>query len=179
MAGWISSVLPVVTFVLGAVFTYARDLLTEKHQIRREREARQGEREKLILDRRETFELDHLQRLNEALQAMGRATGRAHHLDMMASRQTGTYASTQLTTEASDAFYEANRNVSMLKNLVLDDRLRELVAVAHGALNIPSAMHGSDPAYADHEFERAIILTDQAQNGLAERIRHIYLTAGA
>ncbi|MFD6998799.1 hypothetical protein ACFWA5_21575 [Streptomyces mirabilis] len=177
MPEWFSSVWPVATFFLGGASAYLRDFVTEKRQIARDSKARQAERDKVISERRETFELDHLERLNEALQKLGRAAGRAHHVDMMTSRQTGHYAGTRLSSEDSDAFAQANRDVHMLRNLVLDDALRNQVARVHEALNVPSSMHRSDPDDAEQQFAVAILALDAAQAAIAARIREIYLTA--
>ncbi|MGW4974688.1 hypothetical protein [Streptomyces mirabilis] len=177
MPEWFSSVWPVATFILGGSSAYLRDFVTERRQIAREVKARRAERDKAITDRRETFELDHLERLNEALQKLGRAAGRAHYADMVIARASGEYASTQLSSEDSDAFSQANRDVYMLRNLVLDDQLRRQVTRAHEALNVPSSMHGASLERAEHTFSEAITMLDEAQTAIAARIREIYLTA--
>ncbi|MEU6201205.1 hypothetical protein [Streptomyces sp. NPDC047061] len=87
MTKWFTAVWPVVTFILGGGSAYLRDFITERRQITRDAKARQAERDKVITERRETFELDHLERLNEALHRLGRAAGRAHDTDMRTSRQ--------------------------------------------------------------------------------------------
>lgn len=175
MLGWWGSVWSVAVFFLGGVVTYVRDLLNEKRRLSREREAREAQWHKAVRDRREQFELEHLQRLNEALQSLGHGVARAHHADLMASHQTGRYASTMLGDELGDAAVEANRNVTMLKYLVLEERLRDLVSVAHAALNVPGGMRDSSPDEAEAAFARALALLDRAQAGVAERIRSIYL----
>jgi hypothetical protein len=177
MPAWFNSVWPVVTFSLGLASTYLTSFLTEKRQLTREAKARQAERAKAVTDRRETFELDHLERLNEALQKLGRATGRAHFVDMRTARQTGHYAGTQLPDEDSDAFAQANRDVHMLRNLVLDDDLRSQVERVHEALNVPSQMHRAEPELAERRFSEAIVMLDEAQAAIASRIREIYLIA--
>ncbi|MDX2708091.1 hypothetical protein PV350_35390 [Streptomyces sp. PA03-6a] len=179
MPAWFTAVWPVATFAIGHASTYFTGFITEKRQLAREAKARQAERDKLLTDRRETFELDHLERLNEALQKLGRAVGRAHHVDMMTSRETGHYAGTQLPTEDSEAFSTANRDVHMLRNLVLDDELRQRVARAHELLNIPSGMHRVPPESGERAFESAILALDKVQADIAARIREIYLTASA
>lgn len=174
-----SSVWPVVTFAVGGASTYFRDGLAEKRRLAREKGARDAERKRAVIDRRETFELDHLQKLNDALAGLGRAAGEAHHIDTMASRQTGVYAGTQIGEEASNAMMLANRNVSTLAGLVLDDALRTAVEHAHEQLNIPSSMHRSRVEDAQAAFHRAFLALDRAQALIAERIREIYLTMDA
>lgn len=166
---------PVAVFVLGGASTWGRDLLTEGHQRRREMDARKAERAKAVVERRETFELDHLQKLNDAFNDLGRAAGHAHFIDMQTSRQTGVYAGTQLTEQASDAFLLANRGVYTLLGLVLDDELRAQVEAAHAAVNAPSRMHGAELAVAELAYNRSVLALDAAQAGISQRIREMYL----
>lgn len=176
MPAWFNSLWPVATFILGLASTYFLSFLTEKRQIAREAKARRAERDKVLTERRETFELDHLERLTEALQKLGRAAGRVHHVDRMTARETGHYAGTRLPEGDSDALSEANRDVHMLKNLVLDDALRAQVNRAHEAINVPSSMLRADVEEAEARFAEAIFILDGVQAAIAARIREIYLT---
>lgn len=177
MPAWFNAVWPVATFVLGLASTYLTSFITEKRQIAREAKARQAERDKIIIERRETFELNHLERLNEALHRLGRAAGQAHVADMRAARQTGQYASTLVGEEIAEEFRQSNRDVYMLRHLVLDEDLREKIDRVHRAVNTPSSMHRSDSAQAERRFAEAILMLDEAQADVAGRIRKIYLTA--
>jgi hypothetical protein len=120
--------------------------------------------------------LDHLQKLNDALNDLGRAAGHVHFLDVQSSRQTGVYAGTRIGEQASDAFALANRSVHTLGGLVLDDRLRNLVSEAHAATNAPPAMRRAEVADAEAAYDRSVLILDRAQSVIAERIREIYLT---
>ncbi|WP_328441743.1 hypothetical protein OHA71_42760 [Streptomyces sp. NBC_00444] len=111
MPAWFNSLWPVATFILGLASTYLLSFITEKRQIARESSTRQAERDKVLTERREKFELDHLERLNEALQKLGRAVGSVHFLDTMTSRDSGQYAGTLLPEDDSNAFLDANRDV--------------------------------------------------------------------
>lgn len=177
MPAWFNSVWPVATFFLGGASAYLRDFLTEKRQIARETKARQAERDKAITDRREAFELDHLERLNEALQTLGRAAGRVHFIDMQNGRESGQYAMTRLPDEANETHSLANREVHMLRGLVLNDQLRTKVDQAHEALNRPSNLNGVPIAQAERVFHEAVLLLNAVQADIAARIREIYLTA--
>ncbi|MFI1377271.1 hypothetical protein ACH4UY_35380 [Streptomyces longwoodensis] len=179
MPAWFNAVWPIVTFALGLASTHFTSFITEKRQIAREAKARQAERQKVITDRRETFELDHLVRLNEALQDLARAAAQAHFADMHTSRETGHYAGTLLPDGVSDAFHQAGRTVRMLKNLVLDDDLRAQVTRADQALREPSMMLRADPDDAQRAFLAAVDLVDTAQEAIAARIREIYANAEA
>jgi hypothetical protein len=177
MPAWFNSLWPVATFILGLASTYFLSFLTEKRQIAREAQARQAERDRVLTERRETFELEHLERLNEALQKLGRAVGRVHFVDTMTGRDSGQYAGTLLPEEDSNALLDANRDVYMLRNLVLDGALRAHIEHACALLNLPSGLHRSDPEAADDAFHQAILALDDAQSAIAQRIRQIYMTA--
>ena len=179
MSNWFEAVWPVGAFFLGGLSTHIRDVLTEKRQREREASARSAERNKAILDRRETFELDHLSRLNDALNDLGRAAGRVHVQDSAAGRISGEYAGVQLGGDLSEALLLANRVVHTLMGLVLDDDLRELVGRAQSALNVPSGMHRSEMGAAERAFVEAIILLESAQLSIAARIREIYMSQSA
>ncbi|MEZ0066696.1 hypothetical protein ABIA32_002708 [Streptacidiphilus sp. MAP12-20] len=174
-----ATIWPTLAFFLGGLSSYARDALTEKRQRHRLAAERSAERARVTLDRREAFELDHLQRLNDALQDLGRAAGRMHYLDTMASHQTGIYAGPGVPEDASTALLDANRSVHTLKGLVLDDELREKVAETQRLLNIPSSMHNSTPAEAERAFEPAIRALDETQAAVSARIREIYISQAA
>ncbi|MCW1100088.1 hypothetical protein OJ963_40580 [Streptomyces sp. RS2] len=179
MPAWFNAVWPVVTFTLGLASTYLTSFINEKRQISREAKAREAEREKAVTDRRETFELDHLVRLNEALQDLARAAAQAHLADMRVSRETGHYASTLLPEGISDTFHQAGRTVRMLKNVVLDDALRDQVTKAAHALHVPSMMMRAEPGKAERAFFEATELVEAAQEAVAQRIREIYASAEA
>ncbi|MEU6807716.1 hypothetical protein ABZ920_01550 [Streptomyces sp. NPDC046831] len=169
-----------MTFTFGLASTYLTSFINEKRQIAREAKARQAERRKAITDRREAFELDHLVRLNEALQDLARAAAQAHFADMRVSRETGHYAGTLLPEGVSDTFHQAGRTVRMLKNLVLDDALRAQVTDAAHALHVPSMMMRAKPEQAERAaFFEATEQVDAAQEAVAQRIREIYANAEA
>ncbi|TXJ80681.1 hypothetical protein E2C11_11070 [Streptomyces lavendulae] len=174
-----STVWPVATFVLGGASAYLRDYVTERRQIARAGQALRDERKKVTTDRRETFELDHLVRLNEALQDLGRAAMQAHLADMRTSEETGHYAGTLLPDGISDNFMQTGRIVRMLKNLILDDSLRAQVTEAADALHRPSMMLRAETVDAQRVFNEAVGLLDDAQEAVAKRIREIYASAEA
>ncbi|MEU3835593.1 hypothetical protein [Streptomyces microflavus] len=170
-SGWMA-VWPVAAFFLGGLATQLTGWLNH----RRQRAEKAEDAASAFRQRREEFELDHLQRLNEALQVLGRAVGKAHFADVMTSRETGHYAGTLLSSEDSDTLSAANREVHMLLGLVLDDSLREEVRRAHELLNVPSGMHRSQVEHAESAFATAILALEAVQGRIAERIREIYLT---
>ncbi|MGW6924479.1 hypothetical protein ACWGA9_24860 [Streptomyces sp. NPDC054950] len=177
MPQWFTALWPVAVFFLGQASTYLTSSVTEKRQIAREAKTRQAERAKVITERRETFELDHLVRLNEALQDLARAAMQVHLVDMRTSEETGHYAGTMLPDGLSDTLMQAGRTVRMLRNLVLDDGLRAQVTEAASALKRPSMMLRAETTEAQLVFNEALDLVDFAQEAVARRIREIYASA--
>ncbi|MFF4248623.1 hypothetical protein ACFYY2_29720 [Streptomyces sp. NPDC001822] len=173
-SGWMA-VWPVAAFFLGGLATQLTGLLNH----RRQQAEKAEDAAAAFRQRRADFELDHLQRLGEALQVLGRAVGRAHHTDVMTSRETGHYAGTLLGAEASDGLGSANRDVRMLLGLVLDDSLREQVQATQALLNVPSGMHRAPVEQAEDALVRAVFALDETQGRIAERIREIYLKVPA
>ncbi|MER5312898.1 hypothetical protein ABT034_34580 [Streptomyces sp. NPDC002773] len=170
--GWMA-VWPVAAFFLGGLATQLTGWLTH----RRQQKERQQDAAAALHERRETFELEHLQRLNEALQALGRATAQAHHADMMASRETRLYGGEMLPDDLNETLRVANQDVHMLAGLVLDDELREQVKAARSALNQLGGMVRVDPREADAVFMASHGQVAETQDRIAARIREIYLTS--
>ncbi|WP_432950849.1 hypothetical protein ACQPXM_20215 [Kribbella sp. CA-253562] len=172
---WWNAILPVLTLVLGYVGT----LVTEAAQGNRARRIAKEERQDALsitrnLERR-TFELQTLIELKAALADLARAAGRAHHFDFMKARETGaaTMPTTLLPSEIDAALFETNSRVQSLVGLVMDNAARDKVdeftsAVARlGSRERPVSV-------AESELLAAVVLVDEAQRLLAERIRAIY-----
>ena len=176
---WYTTLLPVGTLVLGAGLTEVRSWVADRRQRGEAERMAAVERQRTQEERRETFELDLLVRLQEALLEYGRATGRLHHIDMMISKQTGSYASTQLPEEASDHEYAAGRQMLALMNMVLDIELRQLVREAYTRMSAVGSMHRSTPQDAEDAFTAAATLHAEALEAVATRIRDIYLHGSA
>jgi hypothetical protein len=150
-------ILPVVTLILGALLTQLGEARREAAALKRERKLRELDRDQARLDRRESFELSHLIDVHEGLSEVFTAALRVHeHVE----------GQTAIPPEVNDNFMAANRKIASIKGLVLDDEIRLRVDSAHGAANRMSMGAGS--------IERTFALLDQAQMGIAARIREIY-----
>jgi hypothetical protein len=171
---WWNAILPVVTLILG----YFGTLWTEERRDARALSRARSERAELAgiarADRRESFELETLARAHAALGDFGRAVGRVDHLDSMSAKTTGEYGSAQLPAEADEALRAANRALSDAKGLILDDELREAVAVAQTKGNLTSAMRGADPIAVEAARAEGITALVAALERISERIREIY-----
>ena len=125
-------------------------------------------------DRRETFELETLARAHAALGDFARAVGRVDYLDSISAKETGEYGSPQLPDKAAETLRVVNRALSDAKGLILDDELREAVAVAQATANLISAMHGADPIAVEAARFDGIAAVSAALDLISARIREIY-----
>lgn len=158
---------PVAAFFLGVMST----LLTEAVKARRARadELRKASasRAQFLLDRRDSFELEHLLRVNEALAALTKAT---------ADAQNEYLNNFEVSLEARQHVETANGEVVAVRHLILDDELREWVRLAHRALLRAGRSAGKaetpDP-------DAAVNALKIAREGIAERIRSIYMGEAA
>lgn len=170
MAVW-----PVAAFFFGGLATQLTGWLTH----RRQQLERKQDEAVAFRERRENFELEHLQRLTDALHVLGRAASQAHHADMMASSENRLYGVELLGDALSEENRGANRDVRMLSGLILDDRLRDQVRAAQSAINAPSMMLRVDPSEADAAYRAGIEQVEQVQDRIATQIRAIYLASTA
>lgn len=169
------TLIPIITLVLGGVLQYLGQWGTDARAQRAARESRDADRDRARQERRETFELDHLLRLNEALLRFGRATGRVHFHDSMVAKQSGEYGSHLLPTEVSDESHSAGREVLSLMHLVLDDDLRELVETAHGKLSGMGVLMRTSVERGTAAMLDATEAQDAAMRAIGARVRRIYV----
>ncbi|MCU7703237.1 hypothetical protein ACGILS_03925 [Streptomyces albidoflavus] len=172
--GWMA-VWPVAAFFLGGLATQLTGWLAHRRQQRE----RLQDAAAAFRERRENFELENLQRLTDALQTLGRTTARAHHADMMASRETRLYGVELLGEELAEENRVASQDVHMLTGLVLDDQLREQVKAARTALGRPAGMLRADPREVDAVFMASLEQLAKVQDQIAARIREIYVRSTA
>ncbi|WP_341717679.1 hypothetical protein QQG74_28215 [Micromonospora sp. FIMYZ51] len=169
------TLLPVITLALGAILQYLGQWGADARQRRAAQEARDADRDRARQERRETFELDHLLRLNEALLRYGRAAGRVHFHDAMVAKQSGEYASHQLPEELNGELYNAGREVLSLMHLVLDDNLRATVETVHRSYGRMTNLMRTTVEEADAAMVAAADAQDAAMRGIGARVRQIYL----
>ena len=171
---WWNAILPVVTLILG----YLGTLWTEERRDARALSRARSERAELAAvaraDRRESFELETLARAHAALGDFARAVGRVDYLDSMIAKTTGVYGSAQLPDDASETLRVTNRALSDAKGLILDDELREAVAVAQTKDNLISAMRGADPIAVEAVRAEGLTAVVIASDLISARIRDIY-----
>ncbi|MGW0869930.1 hypothetical protein ACWD3Z_05490 [Streptomyces sp. NPDC002740] len=158
---WIvTAVLPVASLVLGAWLTQLSEARRESAALKREEKVRQLDREQALIDRRETFELTHLVEVNDLLSRVFTAA-LACHERVQAGEPLG---------EANTALFAANREISRVKGLIIDDVIRTLVETAHtqaNRLSMSSSTHYTEAADAFADVSAA-------QAAISARLRDIY-----
>ncbi|MDQ7910796.1 hypothetical protein RB614_40525 [Phytohabitans sp. ZYX-F-186] len=164
-----------ITLIIGGLLTYFSQWGTDRRQHQAARQALETDRAYRRQERRETFELEHLLRLNEALMRYARAVGRMHHHDSMVAKTSSVYASHLLPEDISQEAHETGRDVLGSMNLALDDELRAKVNQAYELLSDVESMTKTTPDRAKAAMLTAIDAYREALNGIAARIRQIYL----
>ena len=97
----------VVAALGGFVVAGVSDSFRDKRAARRELENHQTRRQEERRDRSETFQLENLLALQDALQIVARLNGKALHFDHMQARQSHY---TRLPEELSDELFESEVN---------------------------------------------------------------------
>ncbi|MGO4635334.1 hypothetical protein AB4225_31050 [Streptomyces sp. 2RAF24] len=159
-----TSVLPVVTLMLGAWMNQLSDAKREKAALQRERQVRQLDREQARLDRREVFELDHLPKASECLSRLFSAALMEHLHRINAASP----------VPEPGAFMREVQELARLQSFILDEELRTLVESAHQQLSkLGWAGPGTPEELGDLVVESHNRLA-AAQEALASRLRAIY-----
>jgi hypothetical protein len=160
----ITAVLPVISLVLGAWLTQLSEGRRESAALQREQKVRELDRDQAAIERRETFEITHLTGVNEALSEV--FAGALECYTRIEANESSTAASAQLMA--------ANRRMSSVKGLILDDNIRALVSDAHERCNRVSG--GPRPEAPYTAVAETYLQVEAAQAAIAARIRQIYKT---
>lgn len=166
-------------------------LINNAAQARRERAAREEERRRLHADRREAFELAHLQDLHAALTelllvaelcvqqwrswlGMLDAPGRRASPHTRDERERLEASATELQQTAEQHLEKVNR----LTGLVIPDALRARMTIAHSLYaRILDRIHEPRSDDSQQNLSMAIGELKIAQVAVAARIRQIYISA--
>lgn len=159
---------PFMTFLLGVFLTQLTEGIRGLYSFLKQR----GDRRALIEDRRADFQRQTLVDLQDALQAFARATGRAHHEDVMAYRQSGQWAKTPISDEWNQKLLDATGRINALWVRVLDKELRDLVVATRNA-SVDADMAKSDVAaeQAMRTFSESLV---RAYERLGDILRTLY-----
>jgi hypothetical protein len=117
---------PVVTLVVGFATKWISDLFQNRWAAQRERDNRLDQRRDAARHRRVGFQRETLLALQDGVAKLVRATGKAHHQDVMAYRSSGKWKKAFLGGEVSEEFLKAQVATSTLRVRVLDEQVREL-----------------------------------------------------
>lgn len=160
---------PVLTLVLGAVLKGLGDVVIEGRKARAEREARAEERKDAAAARWAQFQREALLELQDAAQALARATGRAHHDDTMAYRHTGVWGKNKVSPEANDGALDGHTKLAKFLVRVDDEEVRRLAR----DLSTACASHAISKSEADaqHVMGQGIELSAQLHERIGELLR--------
>lgn len=118
---------PVVTLILGALAKGVGDWLLESRKAQTDREARREVRDEEVRAKMLEFQRVNLLEVQEAAQALARATGKAQHDDLMAFRKTGVWGKNLYSEEASQGSLDGHIRLTRLRVRVADDEIRSLI----------------------------------------------------
>jgi gas vesicle protein len=134
--------------LVGAIIAGAVALLGEQFALKREREARQAERTQQWQDRRDTFELETLLALQDAVSKMRRAVHADYQRKIELMAEQGAWPVRSVHMLLPDDWVEADDCLIRLHARVFDDELQMLI----GQLK-PTVGAGGDPAAIGAEVE--------------------------
>ncbi|MEU2601545.1 hypothetical protein ABZ678_30925 [Streptomyces hirsutus] len=186
----VSGLWTVGSFLLGQAVIFSGALINNRAQGRRERLAREEERLRALADRRDTFELTHLQDLHSALSELLivaedniKAWCRWHRL--AARRPSRALPQEEIDRRRSEVETEAteldqtarqhSEQISRLAWLVLPDQLRMKVVRAQGQYeHLEEVLTEDGPDAAEEALSHVMSQLHAAQRAVADRIREIY-----
>ncbi|MBV1940891.1 hypothetical protein KUF83_30630 [Streptomyces sp. BV286] len=159
----VTAVLPVITLILGAWLNQRSEERRETAALRREERLRQLERDHVRLERRESFELTHLEEVYDVLRKANTAA-----LMFRVMRTSGD------SPEAPGReLSEVNRQLASLTKLVLDNDIRRKVLQASADAN-GMAIDPAPPSATLDSTVKAQVSLGEAQDAIATRLREIY-----
>lgn len=163
------SVGAVITGWVGCLNVKSNERLSDS-RLHHEREMAQVERQETSARARWDFQRTTLLELQDALSDFFRDTGRAHRLDVDASRQTGSYGAKGVFPEELDERINTRqRRVMVLSSRVEDDEVRSLVG---GIINDSmSALTAKSEAEADTWFMGAVNAFGRVNDRIGESLR--------
>lgn len=170
-----NTIWPVITFTLGGLAVLGRDLLRERRQDRRERNARLDADLSALQLRRELFELETLEKLTVQIEAVH---GSLTHC-VLRRRANGStdrpFPRLTLDDPLRTKFDEEYREARRLRGLLLDDTLMESVSRAlQHAYDAYSAKGGLSNEGIDELVRTASHRLGYAQGRIAAHIRTLY-----
>ncbi|GAA1501983.1 hypothetical protein GCM10009740_38460 [Terrabacter terrae] len=173
---WWNAVLPVVTLVLGSILAFWAESTRDSRAAKRADAERAAAQRARLLEERRTFELETLQASGDAIARLARASGRAHHFDVMSAKQAGTdrYVNFQLPPDISDELFEANRELARLEARNLEESTRTAISKLRSDVARLGVAADISVTEAERLFRGLGSSADEAQNLVSARLRGIY-----
>ncbi|MET7607448.1 hypothetical protein ABZS96_34275 [Streptomyces avermitilis] len=176
------------SFLLGQGVVFGGVLINNASQARRERAAREAERQRLRADRREAFELAHLQDLHAELTELMLVaetcvlqwiTWYEGLHEPRLRRDPESRAGLETSATALQRTTEQHlEKINRLSGLVIPDHLRLRLDGAHGQYAfVLENVHDREPGETRRGLSLALSALKVAQAAVAARIREIYVGA--
>jgi hypothetical protein len=162
---------PVLTLLIGYGTKSLSDWVQNKRVIVRDREAREAARHDQRVARRITFQRETLLELQEVSMQLGRATGRGHHLDEMAYRESKSWGKNFLPDDLDESHRVAQARVLMLGVRVRDDTTRKLVDQFRECST--ATLFSVQRDDADRAMAKMVSVHDELHRRIGELLREI------
>ncbi|HEX6444685.1 MAG TPA: hypothetical protein VF053_06350 [Streptosporangiales bacterium] len=179
LPAWLLTVGPVLAFVCGYLFKYLGSGLDALWASKRDQAARDAEYQRALRERRETFELDSLTRLGEALRALSESASDLHR-ERTREPVDGMDNPTAITAASATPYLQADDSARVAIELVLDDDLREQVRDAVDSLiDTCARVEPASTEQSEDEYMAAHREMVAARRAVSHRLREIYLAQDA
>jgi hypothetical protein len=117
---------PTFTLVLGAAVQWFGDIFKENRSSKRERQARSDERAEITRIRDCEFQHDMLIKLQDSSVTLARLTAKAHFIDTLAARKSGTWGKQLLPDTLDEELRLSQVDLYRFKVRIADGEVREL-----------------------------------------------------
>lgn len=175
MPEWWDSVWPVITFVVGIASTFFLGALGARWQRTREAAARNDEHNRLLRERREAFELKTLEDLTPSIRAFAGAAWKVHHLSTREPSADGNINESKVPKDHIHKMIEAERDVRVLAERILDDNLRQAVIAAVDQMDIVDLLEPQPVEDARRFWHTGSKVLEAARENASTHMRKIYL----
>lgn len=175
MPGWLLAVGPIAAFIGGYLFRYVGDYLNARWRRASEQAARDHERERLLRERREQFELETLARLTDSLRDLGDVAAEVVLAATDGLLDKGAPKTERVPPPVSRRADNATREVFVTAELILEETLRKAISATASMISREQLLSNDTAAEMVHQYNEAVAHLDLSRQFVASRIRGIYL----
>ena len=162
---------PVATLLLGYILNPINDLLRDSRASKRERAARDAQKQSLAAERHDLFQRQTLLDLQDSLAQSARAAGASHVEDVTAYRTTGRWQKQPLPADLDNNFRVSQVQTSLLAARVADDDIRHQVKEFRS--RVTAVALSLDEPSSDHALRAVVELLEDLNERIGQRLRSI------